>query len=295
VRSIKKYNRRPSLKVTAASRHSDVKKRRRKAPPRKSGCTPYSFALPGSWQLNTGIALLCVLATAVLYTGDLHLGFFRIDDPQYVLRNAWIQGTTVDHINHILSNPYYANYSPLHLLSYMLDYAIAGLNAYAFHLSSNIWAGIVAGFVYLVALALTQQRMTAVAAALLFVVHPVHVEAVAWISSRKDLVAAAFALPCFLAYLKYRNSNKKRWYVISLVLFLFALLGKLSVATFPAVLIALDLFIEKRSFSGSIIDKIPFFVGTIIIAVAVEYAQPNTGGHPDFSVCAKAFAQKSRE
>ena len=74
----------------------------------------------------------------------------------------------------------------------MLDHAIAGLNAYAFHLSSNLWAGIVAGFVYLVALALTQHRLTAIAAAVLFVVHPVHVEAVAWISNRKDLVAAAF-------------------------------------------------------------------------------------------------------
>ena len=79
----------------------------------------------------------------------------------------------------------------------MLDHAIAGLNAHAFHLSSNLWAGVVAGFVYLVALALTQHRRTAIAAAALFVVHPVHVEAIAWISSRKDLVAAAFVLPAF--------------------------------------------------------------------------------------------------
>jgi hypothetical protein len=88
--------------------------------------------LPGPWQVNTAIALLCVLATAALYAGDLHLGFFRIDDPQYVAGNPWIQGITWEHIKHILSNPYYLNYSPLHLLSYMLDHAIAGLNARAF-------------------------------------------------------------------------------------------------------------------------------------------------------------------
>jgi len=87
----------------------------------------------------------------------------------------------------------------------MLDHAIAGLNAYAFHLSNRLWTGIVAGFVYLVALALTKHRLTAIAAAVLFVVHPVHVEAVAWISNRKDLVAAAFLLPGFLTYLKYRQ------------------------------------------------------------------------------------------
>ena len=90
----------------------------------------------------------------------------------------------------------------------MLDHAIAGLNAYAFHLSNNLWTGIVAGFVYLVALALTKHRLIAIAVAVLFVVHPVHVEAVAWISNRKDLVAAAFLLFGFLTYLKYRQRGE---------------------------------------------------------------------------------------
>src|ERR1044072_4402786 len=100
-----------------------------------------------------------------LYSGDLRLGFFRIDDPQYVIANTWIQGLTWEHVRQILSSSYYLNYSPLHLFSYMLDHAIAGLSAYAFHLSNNLWVGIVAGFVYLVALALTQHRLTAIAAA----------------------------------------------------------------------------------------------------------------------------------
>jgi protein O-mannosyl-transferase len=119
----------------------------------------------------------------------------------------------------------------------MLDYAISGFNAYAFHLSSNLWSGIVASFVYLVALTLTQHRLTAIAAAVLFVVHPVHVEAVAWISSRKDLIAVAFVLPSLLAYVKYRKRSAITWYVASLLLFLLALLGKLSVVapSSPAV------------------------------------------------------------
>lgn len=219
------------------------------------------------------------------------MGFFRIDDPQYVLSNPWIRGVTWEHVRQILLNPYYLNYSPLHLLSYMLDHAIAGLNAYAFHLSSNLWAGIVSGFVYLVALALTQQRLTSLAAALLFVVHPVHVEAVAWISNRKDLVAAAFALPCVLAYLEYRQHGATGWYIVSLLLFLFALLGKLSVVALPAVLLSLDLFIEKRPLSRSLTDKVPFLLAAIFVAVAVQRAQPDTGAKPDLSVHATAFVQ----
>ena len=184
-------NARPAVRRTQADKSAKA----------KADVRPDSSVLPGPWQLNTVIVLLCTLATAALYAGDLGLGFFRIDDPQYVVGNAWIQGVSWEHIRQILSSPYYLNYSPLHLFSYMLDHAIAGLNARAFHLSSNLWAGFVAGFVYLAALALTQHRATAIAAAALFVVHPVHVEAVAWISSRKDLVAAAFVLLSFLAYL----------------------------------------------------------------------------------------------
>jgi len=204
VPSIKKNKALATPDATAASRRSAVQGRQQKRRKRKSDL-PYVSVVPGSWQLNGAIVLLCIVATAVLYAGDLHLGFFRVDDQQYVVSNPWIQGITWEHFTQILSTPYYLNYSPLHLLSYALDCAVGGLNAYAFHLSSNLWAGVVAGFVYLVALAITQEQRTAVTAALLFVVHPAHVEAVAWISSRKDLVAAAFVLPCVLAYLKYRH------------------------------------------------------------------------------------------
>jgi uncharacterized membrane protein (UPF0136 family) len=289
VSSTRKNKHRAARDVTAASRRSAVWKQQHQAPQRKSRA--YPAVLPGSWQLNTAIVILCVLATVAFYAGDLHLGFFRIDDPHYVIGNPSIQGVTLEHIKHILTNPYYLNYSPLHLLSYMFDYAIGGLNPYVFHLSSNLCAGIVAGFVYLVALALTQQRITALAAACLFIVHPVHVEAVAWISSRKDLVAAAFVLPSFLAYLKYRQRHVASWYAISLLLFFFALLGKLSVVGFPAVLLVLDLVIEKRPLRQSLLDKIPFVIAGIIVALAVAHAQPSTGVQPDISSRAKALAQ----
>ena len=288
--SIKKHKIRSAPAATAASRRSTGEKQQRKSGKRKTDppCVP---VVPDSWQLNSGIVLLCIVATAVLYAGDLSLGFFRIDDQQYVVSNPWIQGLTLKHLAQILSSPYYLNYSPLHLLSYALDYAVGGLNAYAFHLSNNLWAGVVAGFVYLVALALTQQRTTAIVAALLFVVHPAHVEAVAWISSRKDLVAAAFVLTCVLAYLKYRQRGAMGWYIVSLLLFLFALLGKLSVAAFPAVLVVLDLVLEKRPLRRSIIDKIPFLLLAALIAVGVQRAQPSTGLQPDLATHAKAFVQ----
>ena len=238
---------------------------------------------PDNWKIKTGIFLLFVIATLVLYSSDLHLGFFSVDDEGYVIKDPWIQKFSFENLRHIFTTPYFLNFSPLHLLSYMIDYSIAGLDAFAFHLSSNLWAGVVAGFVYLVAYAFTKKNLVAIAAALLFVAHPAHVEAIAWISSRKDLVATAFALPSLLAYLQYRKggASSTKWYVLSIVLFLLALLGKVSVATFPAIFLAIDLFVEKRPIKNSLIDKIPFIVITLIIALIVFSAQPPSGNHFD--------------
>src|SRR6266446_4726759 len=249
--------------------------------------------IPGTWQTNAITFLLLVMATLVLYVGDLRLGFFAVDDPQYVVENPWIRGITFENLRHILTTPYFANYSPLHLLSYILDYLFAGPNAFAFHLSSNLWGGLVAGFVFLLALALTGSRLVAVAAAALFIVHPAHVEAIAWISSRKDLVAAAFALPSLLAYLRYRQggSAARRWYVASVLLFLFAVAGKLSVATFPGVLLAYDLFIERRPLSRSLWDKVPFVLGAGLIALVVASAQPSMGNRANAYVLSASLLQ----
>jgi hypothetical protein len=287
----KKAQTRTARAATARSQRSNRRRKPDKSARGKSDVSSYSSVLPGPWQLNAALAFSFILATAVLYAGDLRLGFFRIDDPQYVVNNALIQGATWAHIREILSSSYYLNYSPLHLFSYMLDHAVAGVNAYAFHLSSNLWAGCVAGLVYLVALALTQHRLTAFAAAILFVVHPVHVEAVAWISSRKDLVAAAFLLSSFLAYLKYRQRNAIAWYLASVFLFLLSLLGKLSVAAFPAVLLLFDLFVGKRRLNRSISDKLPFVLLAAFVTLVVQHAQPETGAQPDMSIRAASFIQ----
>jgi len=254
--------------------------------------TSANVLLPGSWKLNAVTFFSLLVGTVILYSSDLHLDFFRVDDKQYVVNNPWIKGMTAENIGHILTTPYFVNYSPLHLYSYMLDYAINGLDPYTFHLSSNIWAGLVAGFVFLTALALTRRYFIAAAAAILFVVHPAHVEAIAWISSRKDLVATAFALPTLITYLKYRKDGASRkWYVVSLILFLFAIAGKLSVATLPVIFLAFDLFVEKRAFLRSLVDKIPYVAIAAIMAMIVAGAQPATGSRPDPYILLSALIQ----
>ena len=82
--------------------------------------------LPGGWQVNTAMFLLLMIGTLALYWSDLRIGFFIIDDYGYVTDDPWIKGITLTNLRHILFTPHFANYSPVHLLSYLLDHTIAG-------------------------------------------------------------------------------------------------------------------------------------------------------------------------
>src|SRR5204863_2448587 len=140
-----------------------------------------------------------VAATCLLYARDVDLGFFTLDDSTYVVDNPWIRGFTARNVTHVLTEPYFTMYAPAHLLSYTADHAVGGLDPRTYHRSSNLWAALAAVLVYAAGVALAGDALAAALAALLFVAAPVHVEATAWISSRKDLVSTACALLSLLA------------------------------------------------------------------------------------------------
>jgi len=237
--------------------------------------------LPGPWWHHAlAIAGLLVLA-CVFYLPDVNTGFFHLDDPDYVSKNAMIQGLTASNVKRMLFEPYFANYSPMHLLSYAVDHAVGGLDPRVFHWSSNIWGGLVAGCVYLLAMCLFGRFSAALAAGLLFVAHPAHVEAIAWISSRKDLVAAVFATLSAVTYVQYRRYAGTRsawcWYAASIVLFLLGVAGKQSVVVLPGILLGFDLFFEGRWDKGLVLDKIAYGGVGLVFALRVMGAQPPTG------------------
>src|SRR5690349_18995130 len=94
-----------------------------------------------SWKTDLVIFFALAIVTVILYSLDLHLGFFSVDDPGYVIDNPWIKDLNGKNLGHILTQPYFSNYSPIHILSYLFDYTVAGPDPYFFHLSSNIWGG----------------------------------------------------------------------------------------------------------------------------------------------------------
>jgi protein O-mannosyl-transferase len=231
------------------------------------------------WWAHIAVVLALLTANLALYHGALGLGFLSVDDPDYVQNNPYIERLSAANLKHILTVPYTANYAPANLLSYALDVALArGKSPFAIHLSNVLWHGWVACMVYLLAFTIRPRIGIAGAAAFLFLLHPAHVEVVAWISSRKDLVATGFAALAMTCYLLYRRRTRLwAWcYAGSLLSFLLASAGKQSALLLPAVMLAWDVLVEKRRNWRMFADKLPFGLIMLFFGWMTWHAQPST-------------------
>jgi tetratricopeptide (TPR) repeat protein len=197
---------------------------------------------------------------------------------------------------------------PLVWFSWAFDYHLyGGLKPWGFHLSNNIYhalnsvlllflARIV--FKHLTAATDNQALIAAFLAAALFAVHPQHVESVAWVAERKDLLFQAFMLLALLSYFRYADcprASKARWYLLTLAAFVLALASKPMAVTLPAVLLLLDVYPLRRSsiipagdepgqpvrFPNLILEKLPFFVLSALVIVLTLQAQSQAHAFSD--------------
>ena len=224
-------------------------------------------------------ALLASLAVAALayvtHASALRFEFLTSwDDPTYVVDNPWIRGLTAKNLAFAFSQPYFMNYLPLHLVSYMVDYSIWGLSPFGFHLQSVVLHVGNAVLALWVVRRLFGSLAAGVIAALLYAVHPSQVEAIAWVSIRKDLLSTAFLLLTMLFYLAATSKPKLRAgpYAASVACFTLGLLSKVSIVALPAFLLVLDLFprdgVRRRPWKEAILSKIPYgVVGSILVSV----------------------------
>jgi len=212
-------------------------------------------------------ALVVFLSALAVFWGTRAYAFLNWDDKIYVVTNPWIRAFTWENLKAIFTRPYFQNFLPLHLLSYMLDHAIWGMNAGGYHLSSVLIHAVNSVLCLLVVRRLSGDAVVGLVAALLFAVHPAHVEAVAWVSIRKDLLSTTFLLLSLWSYLEARRGNRLRLvpYLGSCAWFLLGMLSKVSVAPLPAFLLVLDRMPEGKAGRGKTVpwlralgSKIPY-------------------------------------
>jgi tetratricopeptide (TPR) repeat protein len=220
--------------------------------------------------------LLLVLATGAVYGQALGYDFLRNwDDNHYILDNADVQGFGWDRISAVFTHYYVGNYAPVHLLSYMLDHALWGLHPGGYHLTNLLLHGLNGILLYGLIFRLIPSRQAAWSGAALFLLHPVQVESVVWISQRKNLLAMFFFLLAWACYLAYRHTGTGKgrlWYAASLAALLLSLLSKSVAVIFPVAMILFDHCYggEARS---RLRDKIPYLLAALAVAVLAILSQ----------------------
>jgi protein O-mannosyl-transferase len=233
--------------------------------------------------------LLLIISAFAVYGRILGHDFLsNWDDNKYILENPDVQGISWPRIRAVFSRYYVGNYAPVHLLSYMLDHAVWGLWAGGYLLTNLVLHLFNTLLLYRLLLRLVGGRLAAWCGAALFLVHPVQVETVAWISQRKNLLAMLFFLLAWQFYLAYRDDDStarsRLYYVASLITLLLALLSKSIAVIFPVTILLFDRCYPSESVKRQFLDKIPYLLVAVAAAVlailsqAPDYTEWGAGG-----------------
>lgn len=217
------------------------------------------------------------LALMLVYGASLRNGFVNWDDGLLIYENPIIREFSFRTIREAFTSYDPELYIPLTFLSYQLNHLVAGLSPWIYHLTNLLLHAGSALLVAWIALLFSKDRFVALVTALLFALHPLHTEAVAWASARKDVLAAFFALLSIVLYLLYRErENKFSFFSGSLAAFLLALLSKVSVLLLPFALILIDLGMRRRITPRMFIEKIPYAVLAGVFGIVAMFGKRGT-------------------
>ncbi len=222
--------------------------------------------------------------TLTVYFPTVFNDFVNLDDPNYIAENPLVKSLAFDNIKTIFTTPFLGNYQPVTILFYAFEYKVFNLNPHAYHLVNLLLHLVNVILVFLIIDKISKKSILAFITALLFAIHPMHVESVAWIAELKDVLYAFFSLSAILLYLHYlKNKSHKGIYVLALLLFALSILAKAQAVILPMVLLLFDYFMNGKINKKSIIDKIPFFLISILFGVLAFWVQKKAGAVQDYN------------
>lgn len=263
-------------------------------------------------QPSTRMTLVLIAVTMItflVFSGTIRFDFVNFDDSIYVAKNPLVQTLSWTNIRWLFSNVYYHQYIPVTMMSHAIDYAVWKSDARGHHLTNVILHSLDTGWVFLLgllAIGIARQRSSdtiasslfaglvgelplfgAAAGTLLFSLHPLRAESVAWVSDRKDLLCVFFLIPSFIAYIRYASlrgtAPARRWFILCVSLFILALLSKVIAAVVPALFLLLDYFFLPKEWRKPlphlIREKMPMLIPAAIVGlvsvIAAPYAKVN--------------------
>ena len=233
--------------------------------------------------MRISICILLVIATFIAYMQVLKYGFITsFDDTEYLTSNWNIKaGLTKESIVWAFSTSYASNWHPVTWLSHMLDYEFYGLEPFGHHLTSLLFHIINTLLLFGVLLKMTGALWRSGLVAILFALHPLNVESVAWVSERKNVLSTFFLLLTLWTYVRYVDKKNARNYLLVVLFLALGLMSKPMLVTLPFVLLLLDFWPLKRFGevrpARLIFEKVPLFILLIGSCVATFIAQKSGG------------------
>jgi tetratricopeptide (TPR) repeat protein len=207
-----------------------------------------------------------VAVVALSFVPSLFNAFVYWDDDAHLLENALATSKDWAAVPLIFQSVVNKTYVPLTILSFNLEHHVFGLNPFLFHLDNLLLHAAVCGLIYRFAQRIGLNRNAALMGALLFGIHPMHVEPVAWVTARKDVLYSLFYLLAMDRYWGYLADGKKHSYVLSLVFAFLSILAKPMALSLPLILGLLTWYHDNRIKPRAFLGLLPFFA--VIIPVA---------------------------
>ncbi len=237
-------------------------------PPKTTRKRPSTPSGPTRWWV-----LPVLLLTALAFFPALDNGFVNWDDDVNLLENPHLAAFDWFHLQAIFGSTVMGGYNPLSIFTFALEKHFFGLDPFVFHLNNLLLHLLGVFLVFQLMRQLGLSPLAAAFGALLFGLHPMRVESVAWVTERKDVLFGVFYFGALLTYLRSLRQASRRayWQGWTLLLFVFALFSKIQAVALPLSLLVLDYW-EKCPLDWRLLwEKLPYFVGSLLVGLLGIY------------------------
>ena len=221
-----------------------------------------------------GMLAIVLLISFLVYLPVFNNKLLAWDDDLYLKTNPLVHSIN---LKDIFSEYVMGNYHPLTILTFAVEYQIFGLNGTGYHVVNLLLHLLNVILVFYSINLLVKKPIVALVASLLFGIHPLHVESVAWAAELKDLLYTFFFLASYILYLRYLTERQKKFYVFSLLLFCLSLLSKAMAASLPILLLLTDYFKGRKINGKTLLEKLPFILLSIGFGIVAIWAQKSAG------------------
>ena len=229
---------------------------------------------PKNLWIWIGLAVIFLTAFLIYFKALKFDILFCWDDEKYILENIDIRNLQWENIKSFFTKFYVSNYQPVTMLMYAAEYKVMGMSSALFHFNNIVLHLANTFLVYIFIRKISpQNKIVALITAAFFAVHPMHVESVAWISERKDVLYTFFFLISLIYYTNYLLNSKVKLLVFSGVFFLLSCLSKSAAVILPLVFLLLDYYLNRKIAWKIIFEKIPFFLISLIFGLVAIHSQ----------------------